>query len=84
MTRGVSDKINAEPEFSKFIHDSLGKHFAGDWGNLDEHDKNANQIALEDDDRLLSAYISEQLRAKVMIITEADRSYTTVLFPWEY
>jgi len=61
----------------------LLRHVRGDWGDLDEDDKCANERALADGDRLFSAY---KLRTgeKVWIITEWDRSATTILLPSEY
>ena len=61
----------------------LARHARGDWGNVCEDDWKANDQALEDGTRLLSSYRSEAGR-KFWIITEADRSATTVLLPEEY
>lgn len=60
----------------------IGRHIKGDWGDLDDEDKQANQRALIDGGRLFSAYVVDE--RKVYIITEADRSSTTVLFAEEY
>jgi hypothetical protein len=65
----------------------LAKHAAGDWGVVDAADKAANNAALRDGDRLLSAYLIDEQKpelGKFWIITEADRSLTTVLLPEEY
>jgi len=61
----------------------LCRHEAGDWGILSAADVAANDAALRDDDRLLSAYLLPD-GGKVWIITEADRSQTTILLPEEY
>jgi len=61
----------------------LGRHQAGDWGIMDEEDKKANEDALVSGGRLMSSYITA-LGVKVWIITEADKSSTTVLLPEEY
>ncbi len=60
----------------------INRHARGDWGNLSEEDRVANERALVEGDRILSAYVLPQ--GKVWIITEADRSATTVLLPEEY
>ena len=60
----------------------LGRHLSGDWGDLDAEDEAANERALKEGGRLLSAYETEE--GKAWIITEADRSATTVLLPSEY
>lgn len=62
---------------------SLARHHRGDWGDLDAEDKQANDQALIHSSRLLSAYHSAD-GTKFWIITEADRSATTVLLPSEY
>jgi hypothetical protein len=61
----------------------LARHAAGDWGDVDAHDWAANDRALLIDERLLSAY---QLPngERLWIITEADRSASTLLLPDEY
>jgi len=61
----------------------LTRHANGDWGELDEHDLKANEYGLEHGLRLLSAYtLSSGVR--IWVITEADRSSTTILLPSEY
>jgi hypothetical protein len=61
----------------------LIRHLSGDWGELDEEDWKENEAALQYGFRLLSRY---RVREKVTfwIITEHDRSVTTVLLPDEY
>ena len=60
----------------------LSRHSSGDWGEVDKHDWNANNQALQDGSRLLSAYTVRG--TKIWVITEADRSVTTVLLPSDY
>ena len=58
----------------------ITRHHQGDWGDLCEEDRNANETALNDGSRLFSAYkLSEDDR--IWIITEADRSSPCVLTP---
>lgn len=59
---------------------ALARHGAGDWGEVDAEDARANDRALGEGARLLSAYWSAG-GVKFWIITEADRSATTVLLP---
>lgn len=61
----------------------LARHVSGDWGDLGPEDKRANEDALKHGDRLLSAYVLST-QERMWIITEADRSYTTLLLPEEY
>ena len=67
------------------VHPSqlLKRHAHGDWGDLHEDDLRANELALRRGMRLLSAYAFET-GARVWVITEADRSATTILTPEEY
>jgi len=62
----------------------ITRHQSGDWGEMDAEDKKANDDALKpgDEQRLLSAYMVDG--KKVWIITEWDRSVTTLLLPDEY
>ena len=61
----------------------VAKHQSGEWGLLDRHDLRANEKALKQGARLLSAYHLKD-DTKIWIITEADRSSTCVLLPEEY
>lgn len=60
----------------------LGRHIAGDWGDLDGRDAAANVHAVQHDLRVFSSYGVDE--GKVWIITEADRSSTCLLLPDEY
>lgn len=61
----------------------LIRHMRGDWGNVCPEDREANNEALKNGSRVLSAYWVSDER-KIWIITEADRSATTILYPEEY
>jgi hypothetical protein len=61
----------------------LARHIAGDWGDVDEHDRKENELSLEHGWRILSCYrLSSGVR--IWVITEADHSLTTLLLPDEY
>jgi hypothetical protein len=62
--------------------DYLARHASGDWGNLCAFDRRQNEVALRDGYRVLSYYDAPE--GRVWIITEADRSITTILLPEEY
>ena len=83
MTRGVNNLVADNTEFAKFTTESLRRHARGDWGELSEEDKKENEYSIDKHLRLLSAYEQPPL-PKIWIITEADRSVTTILFPEEY
>ena len=81
MTRGVNALVAEDEKFALFVMGSLNRHIRGDWGDLSAEDKAENDFSLNQDLRLSSAYNGNR---KIWIITEADRSATTVLFPEEY
>jgi len=83
VTRSVHTLMNENPEFAAHVYASLNRHVAGDWGEISAGDKLTNETALLDGERLFSAYTREGL-PPIWIITEWDRSVTTVLFPDEY
>ena len=60
----------------------LARHAAGDWGTMSPEDKKANDAALRFGDRLMSSYTLKG--EKVWVITEWDRSKTTILLPEDY
>lgn len=68
--------------YADVIH-ALMRHLNGDWGELSEGDRQTNEKALREDDRLFSSYRDRQ-GVKFWIITEWDRSYTTILLPSDY
>jgi hypothetical protein len=63
--------------------DAMKRHSQGDWGDVAEEDKGLNDIALEDGSRLLSVY-KDRHGETFWLITEADRSVTTILMPEDY
>jgi hypothetical protein len=73
LTRVSQDDINA----------ALQRHVLGDWGDLCDEDKKVNDRAIAEGARILSAYQAVD-STKFWIITEADRSVTTVLLPEDY
>jgi hypothetical protein len=62
----------------------LGRHAFGDWGQIDDDDREANRAALKNGSRLISSYTLNRNNERLWIITEADRSSTTLLLPQEY
>jgi len=65
----------------------LDRHAHKDWSGLDRHDRRANEQAVKNGGRILSAYdvpLADGERERIWVITEADRSATTVLLPAEY
>ena len=78
QTQGALNALSHEDVLS-----ALERHARGDWGKLDSEDWQANERALQDGSRLLSIYRTD-LGQKFYVITESDRSLTTVLLPEDY
>lgn len=81
------DIINTE-NFAEFCDKCLKRHQTNDWGDMEEEDKQSNDDALINGGRIFSGYkIPKNMVAnglKIWIITEHDRSTTTILYPSEY
>jgi hypothetical protein len=67
---------------SGYAADLFERHLKGDWGDVDREDWQANDQAVLDGDRILSSYTEDGVT--LWVITEADRSATTILLPSEY
>jgi hypothetical protein len=84
QTRGVNDKVAESLKYSEFVLNCLCRHTNGDWGDLCDEDKQANDYALRTGNhRILSSYTFRP-DDTLWIITEWDRSVTTLLLPEEY
>ena len=88
MTPGAQDLFEAYGSLgSLFLAYCLKRHMTGNWGNVDKEDWETNDDALATGGRILSAYILDEDKpqsTRIWIITEADRSVTTILTPDEY
>ena len=88
-TARVSNAIGADRKFQVFANKCLQRYVGKDWGDLDPDDWALNDESLESDGRILASYsLPEEFRIdgenKLWIITEWDRSVTTILFPGDY
>ena len=90
-TKTVHNYMQSVPKFRDFVAKSLARYFLCDWGDIYEDDKKLNDEAVKSGERILAAYIFDFNlppravgREKIWIITEWDRSCTTILFPEEY
>jgi hypothetical protein len=70
-------------EAGQMPHEFLDRHARGDWGEVDAADGRENDRSVRHGFRILSAY-KTHLGEKLWVITEADRSVTTLLLPSEY
>ena len=85
MTTNLQHRLSAAiPEsWDRQLKEMIDRHVSGDWGDLEEFDRQQNDDALKEGGRMFSAYHTSD-GTKVWIITEADRSYTTALLPEDY
>lgn len=79
ITRGLAESgINHD-----VLRELVIRHSKGDWGDLSEEDKELNDEAVETgEDRIFSSYMIDG--KKIYVITEWDRSVTTIMFADEY
>lgn len=83
MTNGVMNRCAVDADFHRFVLACMKKHCRGDWGCVGAEDWALNDASVKAGERILSAY--EYPTGEIIwIITEWDRSVTTVLFPYEY
>ena len=78
ITQGANRELTQDD-----VIQGLVCHMGGDWGELDEFDWSQNEFAVENGGRVLSRY-SSRSGVVFWIITEHDRSATTILLPIEY
>lgn len=68
---------------SRDVNEALIRHLEGDWGQVCESDRQLNDSAIQDGGRIMSEYFSGS-GVRFWIITEYDRSVTTILLPSDY
>ena len=78
ITRNAAERLTDDD-----VQSALRRHAVGDWGELDKEDRQENDRSLAEGDRILSAYVAQE-STRFWIITEADRSVTTILLPEDY
>lgn len=84
-TRGVYEKMCEDKDFFDFVNESMCRFESCDWGDMCSEDKALNEEAVSiGEGRIHGSYIHKPSDEKLWIITESDRSATTILFPSEY
>lgn len=82
MTKGIADLVESNSLFKTQVDNAFLKYIQCDWGKTCDEDKISNDNAINDNERILVAY--ETCVGTIWMITEWDRSVTTILFPDEY
>ena len=83
MVVGTQGAVDALEEAGQSPQEFLDRHVRGDWGDVPEADKHENDYSVQHGFRILSSYTT-RAGDRIWIITEADRSATTILLPDEY
>lgn len=84
-TSEIEERMKREPTFNIFISRCLGMFKHCNWGVMPEEDKPLNDSAVKlGKGRVHGAYIYSPTGEKIWIITESDRSTTTILYPYQY
>lgn len=78
VTRNAADRLDRSD-----VDAALARHCRGDWGDVCRDDWKANDWSIENGERILSSY-KDRNGTKFWIITERDRSATTVLLPEDH
>lgn len=79
----INEAMSSNPLFAVHVYGCFNRHVACNWGDLSAEDKKSNDEAVNNQGRIFSSY-EHKTFPKVWIITEWDRSATTVLFPEDY
>lgn len=84
FTSNVDERAKKDLSFARFVwHSLFNKYMKCDWGNLSDNDRERNDYAVEHGERVHAQYDAPG-QPRIWVITEWDRSVTTVLFPEEY
>lgn len=86
-TKEVSERMQHDLAFAAFVSKSIRRYKECDWGDSSKEDKASNDAAVENgNDRISATYAQVGVKEpmKILIITERDRSATTIMFPEEY
>ena len=81
-TIGINEAIKSDEIFENELRKCWDRYINLDWGEIDDYDKSVNEEALEIGERIFAKY--ETTKGDIFIITERDRSCTTILFANEY
>lgn len=82
LTDGISTEFADNKEFADEVRQSYAKYTQCDWGDTCKNDAKLNDDAIKNNDRIVAKYNTS--KGAIFIITEWDRSYTTIMFTYEY
>lgn len=82
MTRSIAIDVEESAKFAREVTKALRRYASGDWGDTCAEDAQMNNDAVKNGDRILAAYNTS--KGTIWILTEWDRSATTILYPEDY
>ncbi len=82
ITSGIQNIINEKPSFRYELVNYLNRYLNEDWGEICDGDKQMNDAAIKTNERILASY--DTTKGNIYVITERDRSYTTILLRNEH
>ena len=83
VTKSVDEKMKENRSFRIFVQVSIGRYVHRDWGQTCDEEAKANNRAVQNGERIRAVYKKPRTDITIWIITEADRSVTTIMFPDE-
>ena len=84
VAKDVDEKMKEDRSFRVFVQVSIDRYVHRDWGQTCDEDVKANNRAIQNGERIRAVYKQPRTDTTIWIITEADRSVTTIVFPDEY
>lgn len=82
ITSGLNEAIKKDPMYNMFVLESFHRYVMNDWGDTCEEDNKLNNYSAKNSERVVAIYKHD--KGDIFIITEWDRSVTTILFTDEY
>ena len=80
----ISNRMSEDTKFHIFIATCINRYLCYEWGKISDEEKKQNKYAVENGERIFAAYEYPKTKEMIYIITEADRSATTIMFASEY
>ena len=84
VAKGVDEKMKEDRSIRVFVQVSNGRYVHRDWGQTCDEDAKVNNRAIQNGERIRAVYKQPKTDRTILIITEADRSVTTIMFPDEH
>lgn len=84
LAPSISNRMIEDTEFHNFIAICINRYLCYEWGKISDEEKEQNKYAIKNSERIFAAYEYPKTKETIYIITEADRSVTTIMFASDY